>query len=330
MSGGIDPELDIALSCVGSSWDTLAAVSEDGATAQQLFAELAGRPSNAEVMPGVTVQEYRQMLTPRPAPPGSRWSADVVYGNGGRNGRPLLMDMYARSPGEERPGIVFIHGGAWRDGHRHMLVGQAFEMAANGYVTATISYRLAAEARWPAALEDASCAVRWMRAHADEIGLDPRRIVVAGASAGGHLAAMVALTPGRFEGAGGWPHVSSDVCAAVLYEPALDLRDESLSDQLRPSAEDFFGGDWAVAGEASPITHITPACPPILTRVGEKDQITPALHCETFHNLLNAAGVANRLEVLPGTGHGQRIYDHRGCVRAMTAFLASHLAAVCR
>lgn len=303
--------------------------SKEIVTTEYIPSDLAGRSPNDEVMPGVTVQAYRELLTPMPAPAGSRWCADVVYGTGGHDGPPLLMDIYARDPGERRPGMVFIHGGAWKDGHRHMLVGQAFEMAVNGYVTATISYRLATAGRWPAAVEDAKCAVRWMRKHADEIGLDPQRIVVAGASSGGHLAAMVALTPGRFEGAGGLPHVPSTVCAAVLFEPALDLRDASVSDQLRPFVDDFLGGDWAMAAQASPITHVTTACPPTLIRVGEQDQTTPSSHCNAFRGLLSAAGVANRLEVLPGTGHGQRIYDHRGCVRAMSAFLADNRVGIC-
>src|SRR5438067_9426358 len=105
-----------------------------------------------------------------------------------------------------------------------MHVRHAHALASAGYVTASINYRLVPEATWPAALEDAKCAVRWMRANAAGLGVDTEKIVAVGDSAGGHLAAMVALTPGRFEGQGGNAQESSAVQGAVLLCPATDLR----------------------------------------------------------------------------------------------------------
>lgn len=301
-------------------------MTEGAATAEHLFEGwFAGMSANEELMPGITVEAAQKLLTPAPAPSGSRWRPGVVYGTAGRGGRDLVLELYAGHPGERKPGVVFIHGGGWKWGHPWLLVGQAGEMAAKGYVTATISYRFSNEAPWPAALEDAKCAVRFMRAQADEIGLDPCRIAVAGGSSGGHLAAMVALTPGRFEGAGGWDEVSSEVQAAVLYNPALDLSESGRTDLTRPFIEEFLGGDGDAANDASPLTHVTPACPPVLTRVGALDQSTPAATCEAFHRLLDAACVPNRLEILAGKGHGIPLHDHAGCVRAMAPFLADHL-----
>jgi acetyl esterase/lipase len=293
---------------------------------EQLFAEwFAGTSPDDEVVPGITMTAYRQLLTPAPPPRGRLWCADVVYGTAGQGGRDLMLDMYSGKPGERSPGIVFIHGGGWQGGHRYELVRQAVEMAGSGYVTATIDYRLSGEAHWPAALEDAKCAVRWLREHADEIGVDPRRIAVAGSSAGGHLAALAALTPGRFEGAGGWPGVSSEVQAAVLFAPALDLRTAAVSDSLRPLVDAFLGNHVDVATEASPISHVTRACPPVLTRVGDQDELTPVSPCKDFHRLLDDVGVPNRLEILPAGAHAVGIYDHGGCVRAMASFLAEHV-----
>jgi acetyl esterase/lipase len=293
---------------------------------EQLFADwFAGISPNEEVAPGITVRAYQHLLTPAPAPRGRRWCPDVVYGKAGRDGRDLVADLYSGVPGERSPGIVFIHGGGWRGGHRYMLIRQAAEMAANGYVTATIDYRLSGEAPWPAALEDAKCAVRWMRKHADEVGVDPAQIVVVGGSAGGHLAALVALTSGLLEGAGGWADVSSEVNAAVLYEPVLDLREAAVSDALRPLVEAFLNDYDDLASDASPITRVTADCPPVLTRVGEHDETTPVAPCEAFHRLLDEVHVPNQLEILPGKSHGVPVYDHCGCIRAITAFLADHL-----
>lgn len=300
-------------------------MTEAIASAAKLLDEwFPGRSADEELWPGATLDAVREFLTPTPAPPGSRWCPDVVFGAAGRDGQSLSLDLYAVESGEERPGIVFIHGGGWRSGHRHLLVRQASDMAAKGYVTATISYRLSGEAKWPAALEDAKCAVRWMRTHATEIGLDGRRIAVAGGSAGGQLAAMIALTPGRFEGTGGWDDVASEVQAAVLYNPVLDLRTAGLNDGTRDIVEAFLG-DADSGSDASPITQVSTSCPPILTRVGDQDQATPAATCVTFHRLLDAASVPNRLEIVHGMDHGIALHDHIGCIRAMGSFLAEHL-----
>ncbi|MGX7674061.1 alpha/beta hydrolase fold domain-containing protein [Plantactinospora sp. DSM 117369] len=262
---------------------------------------------------------------------GYRWRSGVVYGTAGKGGRTLTLDLHAGDPAHQRPGVVFIHGGGWSSGNPGLLARLADELAADGYVTATINYRLSGEARWPAALEDAKCAVRWMRGHAAEIGLDPRRLAVAGGSAGGQLAAMVALTPGRFEGSGGWAEVSSQVQAAVLYNPVVDLRSEALGRPPLPERVQAFLGDdsdQVTAAQASPITHVTPTCPPILTRVGDQDEATPPAAAEAFHAALDAAGVPNRLEIVVGKGHALPVHDHAGCMSATTRFLGEHFTSV--
>ncbi|MBB5159355.1 alpha/beta hydrolase [Saccharopolyspora phatthalungensis] len=239
-------------------------------------------------------------------------SETVVYGTGG--GRPLELRLYGRGGGR-RPGVVFVHGGGWRKGTLDMLARLASEVADAGYVTATIDYRLSGEARWPAALEDAKCAVRWMRAHADELGVDAYRIAAAGGSAGGHLAALVALTPGRFEGSGGWAGVSSAVQAAVLYNPVIDLGVPAIGEMV----EEFLGPEPVPV--ASPLSYVDHSCPPVLSRVGTEDELTPASGCVAFHGRLDELGVANELEIVPGRGHGLPVHDHEGCYHATIDFL---------
>jgi acetyl esterase/lipase len=197
--------------------------------------------------------------------------------------------------------VLFVHGGGWSEGHPFAHIRRACLLAACGYVTATASYRLAPEAIWPAALEDVKCAVRWLRASSESIGLDPDRVAIAGDSAGGHLAAMVALTPGRFEGRGGQGGQPSGVQAAILFYPATDLR---LSGEAAERALRFLGGSTRFVAEASPITYVTPASPPILTMTGAEDPIIPVSAVKAFHAALDEQGVPNELEVYERLGHG--------------------------
>ena len=133
--------------------------------------------------------------------------------------RPLLLDLYLPAPGA-RPSsaVVWIHGGAFLTGSRMLLPdllvrGRLFERVPEaGIALAAIDYRLSGEAPFPAQLHDVKAAIRWLRARSTELGIDPARIGVWGESAGGHLAAMAALTGdvAEIEGEIGVPGQSSD------------------------------------------------------------------------------------------------------------------------
>lgn len=261
-------------------------------------------PPDQLVEPGVTAGDALAVMTVPPVPHGCRYVPDQVFGTAGRGGRDLRMHLYARaSAGERAPGVVFVHGGGFVEGFPEMLIRYAAHLAARGYVTASIDYRLAHEARFPAALEDAKCAMRWMRANAREIGLDPDRLGVAGGSAGGYLAATVASTPGLFEGDGGNPGVFSGAAAGVLWYPAVDLSRAGDTAAMAVAVKNLFGADDdARAVEASPITHAAHA-PPTLTFTGDADPIVPVDHVRAYHDALRSAGVANDLVIVPGAGH---------------------------
>src|ERR1700722_1881726 len=144
--------------------------------------------------------------------------SDVEYCTDG--GQPLLLDLFIpknriRTP---TPAILWIHGGGWERGDKNGNSG-ALLLADAGFVTASLFYRLSRDSPFPADIEDCKCAIRFLRANASKYGLDPDRIGVAGASAGGHLAELIATAPSSagLEGTGGWGNISSEVQAASAY-----------------------------------------------------------------------------------------------------------------
>src|SRR5438309_7052826 len=112
--------------------------------------------------------------------------ADVVFATGG--GRDLRCDVYSPTGGGDHPAILLLHGGAWRAGTRSMVEAFGRRLAEAGFVAVASEYRLTPEAAWPAQIHDVKAAIRWMRASAGDLGIDPARLAILGRSAGGHLA----------------------------------------------------------------------------------------------------------------------------------------------
>jgi len=222
-------------------------------------------------------------------------ATDITFGRGGEY--DLTLDLYrpAGSPRGPLPAVVFIHGGGWCGGEKEGFRDQGARLASHGYLSASINYRKSFEGPFPAALEDSKCAVRWLRAHAADCSADPARIAAMGASAGAHLAAMVALTPGDFEGDGGWPHVSSAIRCAVCYCGPFDLTADAtpilaevIPQFVKPSgAED----PLLARRRASPIHHVAAGAPPFLLVHGERDSAVPIEQADRFAAHLGAAGV---------------------------------------
>lgn len=277
------------------------------------MAELAGSEDRMESLQAVA-QGRALRAGQRPAlppPEGVELRRNVVYGWAG--GRELTLDLFL--PDESawpapRPAMLFFHGGAWSSGTPGQFYRQSGSLAAAGIACASVSYRLSGEAKYPAAVEDAKCAVRWMRAHAQELGVDPERIGCAGASAGGHLAAMLATTAGipRFEGNGGHSGVSSRVCLAVLFNPVLDLvalaGEERCVEWLISFLGVPFEGNEALYRDASPIAHVGPESAPCLLFHGMADKAVPYAQAERFRDVLRQNGVAGELVSYEGRGHG--------------------------
>lgn len=233
--------------------------------------------------------------------------------------RPLELDLWLPPEHPEpAPVALFLHGGGWQSGSRHQtgpaLAGMRpspFERAARaGIAVASADYRLSGEARWPAQLHDAKAAVRWLRARASELGIDPRRIAAWGESAGGHLAALLGLTADdhALEGEIGVTGPSSAVCGVIAWYAPTDLSAAAAGPARRDTPEArLLGSEPAavpgIARQASPVSHVTPAAPPFLLLHGAADRLVPWQQSQRLHQALAAAGCTAELTVYDGAGH---------------------------
>jgi len=256
-----------------------------------------------EVEPGVLAGEALAIMTAEEPPAGVRYVDHQVVGTAGAGGNDLPMHLFAQPVGAAAPGLLFVHGGGFQEGYPEMMLRYANHLAAHGWVTAVCTYRLSGDAPWPACLEDVKCAARWLRANADTIGLDADRFGVVGSSAGGTLAALLAATAGRFEGEGGNAGVPSNVHAAMLMYPALELRPGKCNPAVNPLLDRLFRGrDTDSRSDASPMVHVA-AMPPVLTVVGDRDPVVPLDQVVAFHGRLDELGVENDHVVIVGGGH---------------------------
>lgn len=196
-------------------------------------------------------------------------------------GKPLLMDVFIpkHRNGVPTPAVLWIHGGGWDHGDKSGHSSAQF-LANEGFVTATLSYRLSGDSPFPAAIEDCKCAIRFLRASAPKYGIDPDRIGVAGSSAGGHLAELVATADqsAGLEGNGGWSNVSSKVQAAVSYYGVSDLTMPFPPDTVQVIVKFLRGTEKEkpeLYRKASPIVYVSKDDPPLLLVHGENDDGVP-------------------------------------------------------
>jgi acetyl esterase/lipase len=264
-------------------------------------------------------------------PPNVELKRGIVYGKGGE--RDLKLDLFLpKDASVPRPAIVFIHGGGWRGGSPRQFHRQAAYLAGKGYVGACIEYRFTKEAKFPAALEDCKCAVRWFRCNAKTYNVDVDRIAVCGGSAGGHLAAMVGVTDASdgFEGKGGHEKQSSKVHLVVDFNGVNDLVDCAKKKMLSKAALAFLGASYDEApklyAKASPITYINAKSPPFLLLHGTNDKIVPFEQSVAVMKKLEALGIDAELYKAEGAGHGffNRPPHYEPTLLRMEAFLDKH------
>ena len=237
--------------------------------------------------------------------------------------RPMELDLVLPpETGNPVPVVVFLHGGGWRVGSRHSA-GPAYaaasptpfeRLAQAGIAVASVDYRLSGEATWPTALHDAKAAVRWLRARADELGIDPERIAAWGESAGGHLAELLGLTGTvpDLEGDIGITGPSSSVAAVVAWYAPSDIA--ALPTDLGADPDDattreaqLLGAPAAsvpeLAAQASPISHVSPGAPPVLLLHGEADRFIPFVQSVRLHTALAEAGAEAEIVLFEDADH---------------------------
>ena len=257
---------------------------------------------------------------------------DVAYVPGGHPRQKL--DLYLPKEGEDLPLIINIHGGAFRMGSKED--GVPVEYLALGYAVASINYRLSGDALWPAQIEDCKAAVRWLRANAAKYGLDPDRFAAWGASAGGHLAAMLGTSAGVKElEVGENLSVSSRVQAVVDYFGPTDFL--QMDEHRLPNGQVHNGADspesQLVGGalqenkdkvaRANPITYVTGDAPPFLICHGDSDPLVPHHQSVLLEGALRLAGVPVTFYTVKGAGHGR--FNDPEVPELTRGFLAKHL-----
>lgn len=242
--------------------------------------------------------------------------------------RPLLMDVAFPAVAEgPLPAVLFLHGGAFRGGDRAEGEALCRALAEGGYLAASIDYRVAPADPYPAAALDVDAAVRFLQAHAAELDIDPERIGLVGAKAGGHLATLVALAEdaGRFVATGAAPPVRIRCAAAISGSADLAAR-EDFAEAARTVIDGWIGAPDDVATarrarEASPVTWASATDPPILLIHGSDDPMVPAAQPRRLAESIRAAGGRVELQMIPG-GHDLEL---RAFARTLHLFLDVHL-----
>jgi acetyl esterase/lipase len=233
-----------------------------------------------------------------------------------------------------RPAIVWIHGGGWQNGDKASGLGRLGGYVAGGdYVGVSVGYRLTDKGSWPAQIHDCKAAIRWVRANAEKLGIDPERIGVWGSSAGGHLVAHLGSSGDvkEVEGDLGTPSlaaggVSSRVACVVDFCGPSDFPNFQITSGARSPIIKLLGGlppdKPEAAKEASPITYVTKDDPPFLIVHGTDDRTVPFNQGERFHEAQKKAGVDTTFVKIEGGGHG---IGGPEVERRVRAFFEKHL-----
>lgn len=254
------------------------------------------------------------------------------------NGRSLKLDLYLpdteNSPSLS-PLVVWVHGGAWRAGSKDNVPVTGW--LNHGFAIASVDYRLSPEARFPAQVHDLKAAVRFLRVHAAEYGLDSDRFIIAGASAGGHLAALTGVTNGvdQLEGSvGDQLESSADVQAIVSFYGASNLQtilgqstEHGLSVRV-PALQLLLGGQPQevpdLARLASPVAHVDGDDPPLWLIHGDADPQMPPQQSHELKAVFQKHRLPVELDVVEGGKHGgDEFYDAARLARIANELLAT-------
>lgn len=242
----------------------------------------------------------------------------------------LQLDIYKRKDlREPAPVMIFIHGGAWRSGKRSDYLPYLIDYAQKGYVTAALSYRLVKQAVFPAAVQDVSCGVKWIKNHAEEFGINPNKVVLIGGSAGGHLALMIGYGGDESFFNADCPEGDNSVNVVIdLYGP-VDLTTPYAINTYQ--VQDFLNTTYdknpEIFSQASPKTYISSDDPPTLIFQGTIDSLVPVSQSDSLDVWLENADVLHEYHRLKGWPHTMDLSAkvNEYCQFYIDRFLDKHL-----
>ena len=249
------------------------------------------------------------------------------------DGQELKLNLFLPEKTENPPLVVFIHGGGWRNGSFKNC--QVKWLTDYGCAVASIGYRLSDKGIFPAQIHDCKAAIRWLRAHATDYQYDATHIVVAGTSAGGHLALLLGVTGdnAELEGTvGGNNDESSRVQGIVDYFGPSDFLLRSRNQPAKTedpngSVTLLLGGKVSenhdLAKLASPAHHVTPDDPPLLILHGENDKTVYIGQAQRMEQAYKEAGLDVAFIVIPGAGHGGQVFFTEEYRKPVVEFIKS-------
>jgi len=237
------------------------------------------------------------------------------------DGKPVSLNLYVFSPEDHqapedhpdaarRPAIVFFFGGGWRSGRPSQFTEHCKYLASRGMVAMTADYRVSSRhgTKAIACVADGKSAVRWIREHAEELGIDPERVAAGGGSAGGHVAACTGVIEGS-EAPGEDTSVSSRPDALALFNPALVLAKVDDRPPLDPDRVSGLADRMGVPPrQLSPIHHVSGSAPPTIIFHGRDDKTVAFWTAEAFCDAMKEAG--NRCELVGFDGQGHGFFNH--------------------
>lgn len=263
----------------------------------------------------------------------------------GRSVRGLKMTLFVPRTKEKKPAVLYFPGGGFTSADHEKFLEMRYALACAGYVVAACEYR-AVPNKFPALLEDAKAAVRWMRAHASEFGVDANRIGLLGDSAGGYVVQMAGATNGEKNwNVGDFKEVSSDVQAVVSIYGISDLTtigegignenvhaSAAVTEALLlngPAFKDFAGAsvnaDPEKAKAASPIGHVDGTEPPFLLMHGSGDKVVSPLQSKKMFEALQNKKVEAEYVLVRGAEHGDLPWYQPGVISRVVNFFDRHL-----
>ena len=264
---------------------------------------------------------------------GVRIFRDVEYAQVGT--QSLKLDLHLPREKARSPLIVWVHGGAWRSGSKtDMPLGKTVE---EGYAVASVDYRLSTEAKFPAQVHDLKAAIRFLRGHGNKWALPAQKIVIAGNSAGAHLAALAGVSNGHagLEGDVGNDRAqSSDVQGIISFYGGANLTTilkQSTPHGLKvrvPALELLLGGQPddlpTLASLASPVFHVSRSDPPLLLLHGDQDPQMPINQSHELCGAYQKVGAPVQFEVVHGAGHGGEAFYDSERLAIVKDFLKRH------